>query len=173
MTLNEWLHFKNKTEQIWSNQDPNPRVWGYQIQRNTKWLPGYNKEEITEIEKILHTTLPDDISTLLSYTKGLDKPQININVDNRLSNSWHLSLDYLPDNYSKDLKHLEIEGSLDQLKTEFNLQNYHLVPIYSHRYVVTNETGDVYKVFSIWGTDIIVYGDNVWDYLEKEFLNAK
>lgn len=47
-----------------------------------------------------------------------------------------------------------------------------LVPIYSHRYMPAAPTARSAPVFSVYHTDVIYYGDNLLDYISKEFWLA-
>lgn len=44
------------------------------------------------------------------------------------------------------------------------------VPIYSHRALVVFVDKNLSPVISVWGSDIIVYGNNLKEYLKNEFL---
>ncbi|WP_392551923.1 hypothetical protein RHO14_10660 [Orbus wheelerorum] len=44
-----------------------------------------------------------------------------------------------------------------------------LVPIYSHRYLANTNSDQLSPVLSIYQTDIIYYGKNLWDYFAVEF----
>ena len=44
-----------------------------------------------------------------------------------------------------------------------------LIPVYSHRYIPTDPCAAGNPVFSVQQTDIIYYGQNLWDYIEQEF----
>lgn len=48
-----------------------------------------------------------------------------------------------------------------------------LIPIYSHRYIpsIPSETGN--PIYSVYQTDIIVYGADLWDYFRIDFGNKK
>ncbi|WP_315093126.1 hypothetical protein [uncultured Cellulomonas sp.] len=45
-----------------------------------------------------------------------------------------------------------------------------MVPVYSHRYLPSGTAAPGVPVFSIYGTDVIHYGSDLADYLEREFL---
>lgn len=47
-----------------------------------------------------------------------------------------------------------------------------LIPIYSHRYVVSDRDIN-YPIISVYQTDIIYYGINILDYFEREFDKNK
>ncbi len=44
-----------------------------------------------------------------------------------------------------------------------------LVPLYGHRYVPAAPASASAPVFSVWQTDVIAYGENLGDYLRREF----
>lgn len=44
-----------------------------------------------------------------------------------------------------------------------------LVPIYGHRYLPAGHGSHGHLVMSVWQTDIIVYGDDLADYIRREF----
>jgi hypothetical protein len=45
-----------------------------------------------------------------------------------------------------------------------------MVPVYSHRYLPSGPAPTGTPVFSIYQTDVIHYGSDLADYLEREFL---
>lgn len=44
-----------------------------------------------------------------------------------------------------------------------------LIPVYGHRYISEKPHVTGSPVFSVMGADIVVYGENLWRYLEVEF----
>jgi hypothetical protein len=44
-----------------------------------------------------------------------------------------------------------------------------MIPIYGHRYLPAGRGGWGHPVLSMWGTDIISYGDDLADYIDREF----
>jgi hypothetical protein len=46
-----------------------------------------------------------------------------------------------------------------------------LIPIYGHRYIADEPEQSGNPVFSVYQTDIIVYGRDLEDYLDREFIN--
>lgn len=47
-----------------------------------------------------------------------------------------------------------------------------LIPIYGHRYIPDRPYEKENPVFSVYQTDIIYYGANLFDYIENEYLNV-
>lgn len=44
-----------------------------------------------------------------------------------------------------------------------------LVPVYGHRYLPASPAGPGVPVFSVWQTDVIFYGRDLLDYVQREF----
>lgn len=166
--------FKEETEHRWENKIYNPNTFGYQIQINTKWLPGHTREEVDVLKELLdiqNSECSEDIYELLLSTKGLDNPQINLNPQSdtlKYKQNWKLNLNYLKENLRTELKELQDSGVIDYLN-EIVEESFDLIPIFAHRHIVITSKG--YKVYSIYGDDIILYGENLEDYLTREFLN--
>src|SRR5215831_18246827 len=88
------------------------------------------------------------------------------------------------DSYPKDLEEIKrrirkVEAFRDQLVATMTDQGFDLapehslVPIYIHRYVVCTSNPSCSVVLSIDdGTDAIVYGNSLREYLEKEFVTS-
>jgi hypothetical protein len=52
--LNEFFHWlKKESEKQWENIEINKVIYGFQLQKGTKWLPGLTDAQITEYEKLL------------------------------------------------------------------------------------------------------------------------
>jgi hypothetical protein len=176
-----FLKFQNLCYEKWKdNAEPKENYYGCKILSDTKWLEGYLPKEIKNIEKIISRSLPDDVKMLLSLTKGLSKDQAcrrwvdSSSTEIRYGNQWKLSLEYLNENYKKDLLFHESNKTWEILKNEFLVDNtednFYLLPIYSHRYILCDERNITDSVvFSIYDDDIIIYGVDLWIYLQNEF----
>lgn len=44
-----------------------------------------------------------------------------------------------------------------------------LIPIFAHRYLPDSPSTEGNPVFSVYQTDIIYYGSNLWNYFQNEF----
>ena len=169
--------FKRKTEEKWAGHKLNPSIYGFQIQPGTRWNPALTNTRILEYEKKLGTSFPDDYKCLLSVINGTDLATLNIYGD---SGEPHRTSPGVY-SYPKDLGIIEerikeVDEERDEITTVLLDQGYELeneaglVPIYSHRFVVCEKEPSKSTVLSISGTDAIVYGNSLREYLEKEFL---
>lgn len=179
LTLDFLKRFKADTESVWNARKLNPGIYGFQIQKETKWLPGLTSSEILEYEAVLGFSFPDDVKLFLGFMNGLDTPEINIygNDGTPHANAYTFY------SYPRDLESVkqmvsyieeDYEEILDALSEEMEITTtYKFLPIYSHRYVVCSDDPRQSTVVSIYGTDAIVYGQNLQEYLLNEFLNQE
>lgn len=176
----EWIEkFIHETADRWRNKTISPDILGWQIQPNTSWSTGYSREEIRRLEEMLDWELPTDIKMFLSVTSGLDRAQINVAshiiADQCYRKEWNLNFEGLRDTkewkpkYNNDAVYNAIKE--DQLIPNFNSANFLLVPIFAHRCIACDKNHlENSTVLSIYDDDVIVYGNNLKEYLEKEFL---
>lgn len=169
--VSDFEELKKKTESLWSHSNTNPDIYGFQIQKGTRWLPPHTMEELKQIEGKIKFDLPTDIQSLILLTKELDTPQINLNTNdekNKYKQEWKLNIEYLNSKWCEELEILKRSGEYDFLKQE--VTEFEILPLYAHRYFVIEE--DNYKIYSIVGEDIVVYALDIIEYLNKEFLGT-
>jgi hypothetical protein len=168
------------TESNWESVSPNPLIWGYQKQKNTKWLPGLSDAEIAELEGIIGKTLPYEVKDFLKVSAGLATEQINLNHNGEAGKvgymqKWFLRKDAIRKYPSLREYNDEVTCRVIQeenLYPDFNLPDCYLLPVYSHRCLVI-DSRDLSKsvVLSIMDEDIIIYGHSFYEYLCNEFEN--
>ncbi len=160
--------FKHETETLWSKKTISSSKWGWQIQPGTKWLPGHTNSERDElIQSAKITNINKDLYELLFFTKGLNLPQMHVNIEptKRYLQQWKLSLEYIQKQWPKEKPEVPEKGIKELVGND-----YEILPIFAHRYIVLGE--DWLKVLSVWSNDdTIVYGDNLQEYLKHEFLS--
>lgn len=189
----KFLHwFKSQTEQYWQNIKAidEDEYW----LKNAKWI-GLDFETIDKIEQqynisfspqhkaflnILHTT---DKKRQFEYYDGKD--DLYITVEKSLCYNWledkKMILEYLERPYRDILrdvkksywlkswgKRLESISEIEKIFSDWYENAPKLIPIYGHRSVVNTGT-DESPVLSVCGSDTIVYGWNMQDYLLHEF----
>jgi SMI1/KNR4 family protein SUKH-1 len=172
------IEFKRVTELNWKSCAIDPQIYGFQFQAGTKWNPGLSENSIEAYESDLCISFPHDFKAFLRTMNGTDLPTLNI----------YGSSGELPQesagvySYPRDLEIVqqrivaihENRNEIRKILAEQGLPlpvDSALVPIFSHRYVMCESNLHRSVVLSIHGTDAIVYGKSLQEYLEKEFLD--
>lgn len=129
----QWL--KKMSEKIWENVEMKRGIFGFQTQKETKWLEGLSQEEIAEYEIELGFAFPEIYKFYLRNMNGTDKPAINTYADSE-------AVAYASDYYSfpRDLEIIKdrIKWIYDEFlvdEEEVRRENIpHIIPIISHRF---------------------------------------
>lgn len=170
--------FKERTEASWANAELEPRVFGYQIQRGTRWNPGLSTGEIDAYERALGVVFPAAFRGMLTLMNGTDLPAINLYGSSGIAPAEWVGV-YA---YPRDLELVRTLMALvaadraeitDVLASQgFTLPpDAGLVPVYEHRFLVCDGDLPSAPVLSIRGPDAIVYGSDLLTYLRTEFLD--
>lgn len=151
--------------------------YGFQIQRNTKFIKGISRKEIEKLEQIFGFDFPWDYREMLLIIGGFDTPKISINPDE----GEEIKFDDFFYQYPRDIDKSEwlleditkfktyVEDTL--IEAGFDVSKIvGYVPIYHHRALVVFENKYLSPVISVWGADIIIYANNLKEYLKNEFL---
>lgn len=142
---------------------------------------GLDLQEYGKIEALYGIKFPPDLKEFLTIglpvSKGFvnwrDMSEANIeSIRERLN--WPLDgvIFDVENNvfwYSKwGCKPKKIEDAIEICKYEIK-KVPKLIPIFSHRYIPSQPHESCNPVFSVYQTDIIYYGENLTDYLKREF----
>jgi hypothetical protein len=168
--------FKTRTERHWSHNDPNPTIYGFQFQRDTKWNPGLDEEQVREYEARVQAHFPIDFRRMLLFMNGTDKPTLNVYGMSGVPFKESVGVYSYPRDIETILDMMKrIKDTQHQLHKvlaeEMILLNHDSVwvPIYAHRFIVCNGDKHESKVLSIMGLDAILYASSLREYLELEF----
>jgi hypothetical protein len=154
-----WL--KKTSEQIWESVEIERGVFGFQTQRETKWLEGLMEEEIKDFESELGFQFPEIYKFYLRNMNGTDKPAKNIYGTEEI-------VDFAPNFYSypRDLeiirdkiKWIYEEFAIDEDKVKRE-KIPHIIPIVGHRFLIADNCAE-HPVLSMYGKDVIVYAPNL------------
>jgi hypothetical protein len=175
------LTFKATTEKYWRERTVNAQVSGFQFQQGTRWNPGLSDAAIAEYENSVSIRFPTDLKSLLREMNGTDLATLN--VYGSCGEPHRESVGVY--SYPKDLEFIkrridDVLFNRRAITEDLAAQGFELpaesslVPFYEHRYVVCTSDLNRSVVLSIAtdvvGTDSIVYGDSLREYLEREFL---
>jgi hypothetical protein len=172
------LEFKRITEERWRAKELVPNIYGGQFVKGTKWDPGLSDGEIAEYQNQVGVQFPADFKFFLSLMNGTDLPTLNIYGSSGIRPREGMGV-Y---SYPRDMEEIRwrinrAKADRDGIAQELAEQGFDLpvtaglIPIYAHRYVVSTCDPSSSVVLSIEGTDAIVYGNSLREYLEVEFLN--
>jgi hypothetical protein len=84
----DFARFKEQTEALWANAELDPRVYGYQIRRGTRWNPGLRMEEIDAYELALGVSFPASFRRMIALMNGTDLPTINLYGSSGIVLAW-------------------------------------------------------------------------------------
>ncbi|WML48522.1 SMI1/KNR4 family protein [Neobacillus sp. PS3-34] len=146
-----------------------------------EFTKGLNKEEIDDIEKIYKINFPPDYRELLMYTLPISNGFVNWRNKSKenIEKITH-QMNWPLEGIIFDIEHngFWVEGwgeKPSDLEDAINIAtiNYEnvpkLIPIYGHRYIPSFPFEKGNPIMSVWQTDIIYYGKNLWDYFSVEF----
>lgn len=171
-------HFLAETESRWAAISPDPHVYGFQIQRGTKWKPGLAEPEIAAYQASLGIAFPDDLVTFLRHANGTNQTMKNIFGSNGDPPRWSAGvysyphdldivrkrIEWLNEDRQEALHSLELSGVSLGNDPQF-------IPFCDHRYLLSNGDPKSSIVCSIASGDAIVYGWSLRAFLEVEFLD--
>lgn len=150
-----WL--KEESEKFWENVEIKKGVFGFQIQKGTKWLEGLSESEIEKYENELGFAFPEIYKIYLRNMNGTDKLAINVY-------GYSETVAYAPKFYSfpRDLD--IVKDRIQWIYEEFEVNEEivrrenipHIIPIVSHRFLIADNCLEN-PVLSMQGTDSILY----------------
>lgn len=177
MKRNDWKIFKTKSEKLFENVEVDYKsTWGFQEQKNTKWNEGLTIAEIKRLEEYFGFGLPNDYIEMLKILNGFDAPHIAVNPDKIEENEFQRRCYKYPEDL--EITKWLIEEANDYIeyaKKALNINgfnNYEIegfIPLYGHRALVILNDKTKSPVLSIWGNDVIIYGNTLFEYWCNEF----
>lgn len=177
MSKSEWLELKTKTEEIFKHRSVDKNCSGFQIQKNTCWNEGIGLEEVHAIEALFGSQFPNDYVKMLQVMNGHNIPQISIDWDGVTPDEFERRCYKYPDDFEKTKWLISDVTQYIQCANEvlshagFDPKQIEgFVPLYGHRALVVFKNKSLSPVLSIWGDDIILYGETLQKYWYNEFL---
>lgn len=176
MTIKE---IKYKVEKKFKKIQLYNNIYGFQIQPNTKFLKGISNKEIDKMQIIFGFDFPWEYREMLLVFSNLDTPMIAINPEDELDVKYskeNFFYNY-PEDYDKsrwltnEIEENKIEAESVLTETGFDVsQIVGYIPMHNHRALVVFKNKYLSPVISVWGSDIIVFGNNLNEYLKNELL---
>ncbi|WP_281635627.1 hypothetical protein [Flavobacterium marginilacus] len=174
MTIKE---IKYKAEKKFKKIQLYNNIYGFQIQPNTKFLKGISRKQIDELQIFFGFDFPWDYREMLLNIGGLDTEEISIDPDREDETRFDNFFYQYPRDIEKSKSLVEeinafkiyVESAL--IEAGFDVSEIvGYIPIYSHRALVVFKDKYLSPVISACGADIIVYSNNLKEYLKNDFL---
>lgn len=138
----------------------NPLTYGFQFRAGTRWNSGLSEEQIDAYQADLEMQFPDDLKAFLRVMNGTDLPTVNVYGSSGEPRREGLGV-Y---SYPRDIEHVRSSIVRANLNREvlaetlagegFDLMpSAKFIPIYAHRYVVSDEDPRSSVVLSIWDSE--------------------
>ncbi len=168
-----WL--KKTSEHAWETVPLNDNIYGFQIQAGTKWNPGLSTDQIAQYEADMGFAFPPIFKQYLNVMNGTNKETINIYA--RCGEPFRYAPGFYA--YPKDLTTIKekIQWIYDDCQvTPPRVEAEaipHIIPITGHRFLVVDRCPSN-PVLSMYGNDIILYSQNLMNFLVDEiFFNHR
>ncbi|CAN5478022.1 hypothetical protein BH10ACT9_BH10ACT9_14480 [soil metagenome] len=139
---------------------------------------GLNDAEFARVEEMLDFEFADDHRAFLAAGLPLGASWPNWRGDGRKTLQKQLQLPVDGILFAVEWNEFWADGwgrRPARMKDALRSANYHLtraprlVPVYSHRYLPAGRGSFGHPVLSVVQTDVLVYGANLVDYLDREF----
>lgn len=159
--------------QLYSN------IYGFQIQPESKLIKGISRKEIDNLEILFGFDFPWEYREMLLFFSNLDRPTISIHPEDESDIKYSKDNFFYqyPEDYEKSrwiIDEINENKSIAELVlTEAGFDTSKIVgyiPMHNHRVLVVFEDKYLSPVISVWGADIIMFGNNLREYLKNELL---
>ena len=163
-----WL--KDTSETFWNDIEIRKGIFGFQTQKQTKWLKGLSGKEIQDYESELGFAFPEIYKLYLRNMNGTDKPAINVYGN---SETVAYASNYF--SFPRDLE--TVKGSIKWIYEEFSVDEEtvrrenipHIIPIVSHRFLIADNCAEN-PVLSMYGRDSILYAPTLESFLVADIF---
>lgn len=149
---------KKISEEYWKESEINPKIYGFQIQKETRWREGLTDDKIAEFEQELGLSFSDSLKNFYRVMNGLSKPGINVFGSDGNDPSFQPIYYSFPD----DLE--EIKDSINWIYESNNLTKDlikevpNIFPVTGHRFIILDGSN---QILSMYGDDIVFWADSI------------
>lgn len=170
---------KYKAEKRFKKIEVYNNVYGFQIQPNSKLKKGISRKEIDQLQVLFGFDFPWEYREMLLIFSNLDRPEISINPEDEFDITYSQDNFFYqyPDDYEKsrwiinDINENKSEAELVFTEAGFDISKIvGYIPMQGYRVLVVFEDKYLSPVISACGADIIIYGNNLREYLKNELL---
>ncbi len=154
-------------------------TYGFQVLPDAKFLKGIGRKEIDQLQVLFGFDFPWEYREMLLIFSNIDTNLISINPEDKSDIGY--SREYFfyqyPEDFEKskllinDINENKFEAELVLTEAGFDVSKIvGYIPMHNHRALVVFEDKYLSPVISAWGADIIMYGNNLREYLKNELL---
>lgn len=161
---------KKESEILWADTYPNKKIYGFQIQQDSKWRKGLTDTELHDFENTFGFTFPSPLRNFYKIMNGLTKKGINL-LGSDGSPFTYRSVFY---SYPDDVQLIQELIDWIYKAKSLNVQDIEslkisrIFPVYGHRFMLIDIPGN--PILSMYGDDIIYYSDNLSKLLVNEIF---
>jgi hypothetical protein len=150
---------KRQSQIYWAATDINKGLYGFQIQRNTKWKDGLTDKEIDDFGKKIDIKFSKGLRNFYKSMNGLDKPGINVygndGTEHTFSSVYH--------SYPNDIEVIKekIEWILANNLTSEKLNTDNIpkiFPVTGHRFLILDDNN---QILAMYGHNIIYWTESI------------
>ena len=161
---------KSLSEQYWLDIAIDKTIYGFQVQRGSKWRKGLSNTEIENFEKAMGFTFPIVLKNYYTTMNGLTKPGINIYGSSNTPPTYNPIFYSYPDDLeliNKMIDWIYEENNITQEKIkQENISR--IFPVTGHRFMLIDVPNN--PILSIQGNDIIYWSDNLSKLLANDTI---
>lgn len=145
----------------WSETDINKRIFGYQIQKDTKWRDGLSDNEISDFESAIGFNFPAPLRNFYKTMNGLDKKGINAFGNSKHKFTFKPIYYSFPDDLEIIKENIEQVFKATKIDKEELFKNgvSRIFPVCGHRYILIDEPTN--PILSMYYNDIVPWSDNL------------
>jgi hypothetical protein len=165
---------KEESEVYWASTDMNKSLYGFQVQKHSKWLPGLSENEISAFENELDVVFPTGLKNFYRTMNGLDKPGVNVYGSQGHMHAYTPLYFSFPEDIDMVRRKIAWVLESNQLtrKKLDRLQIPKIFPVTGHRFLILDQN---LQILSMHGADIIYWTDclskliacNIFDNIEN------
>lgn len=151
---------KRQSEIYWATTDINKGLYGFQIQRNTKWKDGLTDNQIDDFEKKLNIKFSKGLKNFYKSMNGLDKPGINVYGNDGTEHTFSPVYYSYPDDIELIKEKIEWILEANNLTSDkLNTDNIpKIFPVTGHRFLILDDNN---HILSMYGDDIIYWAESI------------
>ena len=178
MTIKE---IQYKAEKQFKRIEIREDVYGFQILPDAKFIKGISRKEIDQLQLLFGFDFPWEYREMLLIFSNIETNLISINPEDKSD------IEYARENffyeYPRDIeKSRWLINEINENKFEVELiltesgfdvsKIVGYIPMYNHRALVVFEDKYLSPVISVMQSDIIMFGNNLREYLKNELLRC-